>query len=90
MQDNEAMSKHFQRHALDILAALGRHPAIPFYETAVAGEIASRLSDLDINFGRDDYGNIIAHYATDTTLLPVALVAHMDHPGFEITEARGH
>ena len=40
----------------------------------------------------DPYGNLIAHYrhrpAPDQP--PIAFVAHMDHPGFEVIEVQGN
>ena len=79
-----------QQRALDILSDLGRRPAVPFHEDGPAAYILETLTDIGLSAGRDEFGNIIAHYrapgADDT---PIAFVAHMDHPGFEIVEASG-
>ena len=77
-----------QERALEILSELGRRPAAPFHEDGPAAYIVKALTDIGLSPRRDEFGNVIAHYrgpgADDT---PIAFVAHMDHPGFEIVEA---
>ena len=77
-----------QQRTLDILRELGGLPAVPFHEDGPAEYILKTLADLGLSPRRDEFGNVIAHYrgqgADDT---PIAFVAHMDHPGFEIVEA---
>ena len=82
------MNEHDQR-ALDILRELGSRPAVPFFEGPPAAYILEALHALGVRAGRDDFGNIIAHYkrTPGSDQPPIAFVAHMDHPGFEITEA---
>ena len=79
--------------ALDILAGLARNPAVPFHEWGVAEHILGVLATLDgVEYGRDDFGNIIAYYVAPSIAAlpeserepPIAFVAHMDHPGYEI------
>jgi len=42
---------------------------------------------MDVPFILDDYGNVIAKVPGSNTLEPpIAFVAHMDHPGFEVIE----
>ena len=79
------MKEHHDR-ALSILADLGSRPAAPFFEDGPAGYITEVLARLDVTTQRDTYGNIVAHYSSgsDGSQPPVAFVAHMDHPGFEI------
>lgn len=73
-----------RQQALDILAELGAQPAVAFWEAGVASAITSRLNELGLGFRVDSYGNIIAHIkGRDPNTEPLALVAHMDHPGFE-------
>ena len=81
------------RRALDILAGLARNPAVPFHEWGVAEHILGVLATLSgVEYGRDDFGNIIAHYIAPSIAAlpeserepPIAFVAHMDHPGYEI------
>ena len=79
--------------ALAILEELGNQPATSYYEAAVSRTIRRVLEEAGVSYEMDGYGNIVAHYAsTDRNAdeRPVALVAHMDHPGFEIVEVNGH
>lgn len=82
-----------EQRALDILAGLAKNPAVPFHEWAVAEQILGVLGTLDgVDFHRDDFGNIIARYTSPSIAAlpeserepPIAFVAHMDHPGYEI------
>ena len=67
---------------------MGSRPAAPFHEDGPADYILETLTDIGLSPHRDEFGNIIAHYhspgADDP---PIAFVAHMDHPGFEIVDA---
>lgn len=77
--------------ALEVLEELGNQPATSYYEAAVARVVERVLHDAHIPYETDAYGNIIAHYTptVTSTQRPVAMVAHMDHPGFEIVEVDG-
>ena len=66
---------------------------MPFHEWGVAEHILGVLATLDgVEYGRDDFGNIIARYTAPSIAAlpeserepPIAFVAHMDHPGYEI------
>ena len=75
-----------KEQALDYLSRLGSHPATAFNENGVAGVVRAILAELGLEHRRDAFGNIIAKVAgTGSTVNPLAIVAHMDHPGFEIT-----
>ncbi len=82
-----------ENRALDILRELGRRPAVPFYEDGPADYIFGALSDIGLSPFIDDFGNLIARYSnsssscSDDHSAPIAFVAHMDHPGFELVEA---
>ena len=87
------MSEYSERdwRALDILAGLGGCAAAPFYEREPARHIVGLLDGIEgVEHWRDEYGNIIAHYAAGQSgagweqRTPIAFVAHMDHPGYEI------
>ena len=84
------MSKTDER-ALDLLRELGSRPAVPFHEHGPAEYIQEVLAGIGVDARRDTYGNIIAYYrrGEDAERRPIAFVAHMDHPGFEITEVEG-
>ncbi len=78
------------RRALEILEGLGLRPATPFYEEGPAQYILAALASMGVAHSRDRYGNVVATLGEPGgDAPPVALVAHMDHPGFEIVEADG-
>ena len=86
------MNKQEQR-ALDVLAGLATNPAAPFHEWAVARHLLGWLATMDgVDYRRDEFGNIIARYTSPAIAAlpeserepPIAFVAHMDHPGYEI------
>ncbi len=81
------MDKHEQR-ALDILRELDARPAVPFFEDGPARYIVEAVERLGVEVRRDAFGNVIAHYrnSPEPSQPPIAFVAHMDHPGFEIIE----
>ncbi len=66
-------------------------PTAPFYEQMVAEKIQSYLEGYDnLTAQYDEYGNLIVKYIPPNPCknAPLVAVAHMDHPGFEITEVR--
>jgi endoglucanase len=78
--------KNIDQQALDILSELAKAPSIPFHEYVVQAKIIDILSLNSIPFSLDNYGNIIAKIEADgEPLEPIAFVAHMDHPGFEVS-----
>ncbi|MDP6550245.1 MAG: hypothetical protein QF659_09260, partial [Dehalococcoidia bacterium] len=79
-----------QQQALDFLARLAAQPAVAFHEGNVASAVGGILEEQGVGFREDVYGNIIARVSgLQPDCAPLALVAHMDHPGFEIVEANG-
>ena len=76
------------KRALDILMLLGGCPATSFHEGLVSRRIVDILDASKIDYRVDMYGNIIArvdgNLEADGESLPIAFVAHMDHPGFEV------
>ncbi len=76
--------------AIDILAALGQNPAVAFHEDPVAATVRSVLEEAGLKYETDEFGNIICRLPGNSPgETPLALVAHMDHPGFEAVEASG-
>ena len=81
----ESDLKRIHTTALAILRDLGQCPATAFNEGLVSAKLRSILKDNNIAYFQDDYGNIIAKISgTQSTHRPIAYVAHMDHPGYEI------
>ncbi|MBT98833.1 MAG: hypothetical protein CL902_09430 [Dehalococcoidia bacterium] len=74
-----------REQALDFLSRLGSNPATAFKEDGVVETVKHILTEVGLEYQVDDFGNIIAKVTgTDPTANPLAIVAHMDHPGFEI------
>ena len=84
------MNPHEVR-ALEILESLGNRPAVPFHEGGPASYLIEQARSLSVDVRVDQFGNVIAHYQgadsdSEGDQPPVAYVAHMDHPGYEIIE----
>ena len=77
--------------SLELLRGLGSCPATPFFEELPARYITEALRRAGVDYQLDEFGNIIAHVrpADESSEPPVAFVAHMDHPGFEVVEIEG-
>jgi len=76
--------------SITILKALGGAPATPFREDCCRTVISEVLNSKGIEHSQDAYGNILArNQGNSLDVPPIAFVAHMDHPGFELTEADG-
>lgn len=68
-----------------MLAELLSLPTAPFFELAVSRYVRAALSRIGVPYSMDPHGNILAHLRRGSRrLTPLALVAHMDHPGFLI------
>ena len=81
----EAYLKNIHTLALNILKDLGRCPATSFNEYQVSNKLMSILEENSIDYFQDDYGNNIAKISgTEESHRPIAYVANMDHPGYEI------
>jgi len=79
------MTDHNEQ-ALDYLSRLGSNPATAFNENGVADAVRAILDELGLEHRQDAFGNIIAKIpGADASANPLAIIAHMDHPGFEIT-----
>ncbi|MEK7216208.1 MAG: M28 family peptidase, partial [Chloroflexota bacterium] len=70
-----------------ILAKLAARPAAPLHEAGVAEVVRGALAEMGVPYALDPFGNIIAHYQGGAPRVAFALVAHMDHPGFEVARA---
>lgn len=73
---------------LAVVEALTRQPTAPFREDAVRTEIERQLRAFPhVKFERDTFGNVIARYRRGRRTGRVwALAAHMDHPGWVLTD----
>ena len=75
-------------NSLRILEAILRQPAAPFHEHRVRARIRSELEKVGIPCRLDPSGNLVARYRKGKAR-PVAFLAHMDHPGFEVLSVEG-
>src|SRR5579884_3567074 len=71
--------------ALRLLADLGDIPTAPLHERSVAEYVAQFIHDIGLPMQADPYGNLIATHRRGESARPIALVAHLDHPGLEIS-----
>lgn len=79
-----------REQALDFLYRLGQQAAVAFHEGGVAATIKAILGELGLGFRVDEFGNIIVQIRGRLPgSVPMALVAHMDHPGFEAAAVEG-
>jgi putative aminopeptidase FrvX len=80
INDSEA-SEYFE-----VLKELVSIPTASFHEEAVCARIKDYLNEYRIPYEVDKWGNIIAHYQKGASLpRPLVLMAHTDHPAFELT-----
>ena len=72
-----------EKEMLAVVAALANQPTAPFHEDAVRAEIETHLRQCrHVQFERDRFGNVIAHYRRGRRKAEWAFAAHMDHPGW--------
>ncbi len=68
---------------LAVVEALANQPTAPFHEDAVRAEIEAQLRQCPhVEFARDAFGNVLAHYRRGRRQFEWAFAAHMDHPGW--------
>ena len=65
-------------------------PTAPYHEHRVMRAIAAELASLGIATETDAYGQIHARVQRGRSARPMALLAHTDHPAFDIVEAKGN
>ncbi|MBD3243073.1 MAG: hypothetical protein GF331_20955 [Chitinivibrionales bacterium] len=72
------------------LEAVLSQPTAPLHEGYVRDAVLSRMRQLPrFTVDEDRYGNVTATYRNRTRRPPLVLMAHMDHPGFEVVETTG-
>jgi putative aminopeptidase FrvX len=70
----------------EVLKELVSIPTASFHEEAVGERIKDYLKEYRVPYEVDNWGNIIAHYCKGAELArPLVLMAHTDHPAFELT-----
>ena len=79
-----------REYALRSLAALGRLPAVSYYEHRGADYVKSACEQAGLAVTVDRWGNVLAtRPGADTDAPGLAFVAHLDHPGFEAVSYDG-
>lgn len=76
----------------DTLATVSRiasAPTAPYHEQRVMRAIAAELSQRGIEASTDRYGQVHARTRSGDAAHTLALVAHTDHPAFDVIEAVG-
>lgn len=71
-----------------ILRKILTQPTAPFHEHRVRAALCETLKRSRVPWRIDAHGNLLAHYRKGRAR-PLALTAHMDHPGFELVSVEG-
>ena len=74
---------------LAVVERIASAPTAPYHERQVIRAIESELRTLGIATNLDAYGQLHARTHRGNAAHAFALVAHTDHPAFDITSARG-
>lgn len=75
---------------LRTLEAIASQPTVPYHEHRALGAIRERLEALGIATREDRYRQLYARVTSGEAKRALVLIAHTDHPGFVVSEARGH
>jgi putative aminopeptidase FrvX len=75
---------------LRVVERIASAPTAPYHEDRAMRAIARELSALGIETDHDAYAQLHVRVHAGSPKRSLALVAHTDHPAFEITEASGH
>jgi endoglucanase len=77
--------------ALAVAEALLANPTVPLVEDLPIAHVLAVSADLGLAAERDAAGNVVVRYEGEGADLdrPLVLVAHLDHPGFAVTETVG-
>lgn len=65
-------------------------PTAPYHEFRALRAIRRELERNDVSFHEDAYGQLSTRLSRGKARRALALVAHTDHPAFEVTVADGH
>jgi len=69
---------------ISIARRLMRCPSSPFHEHAVRAEVESICEEHKLGCSSDRFGNLLVELRRGKGVRPMVLVAHLDHPGFDI------
>ncbi|MGV3757887.1 MAG: M20/M25/M40 family metallo-hydrolase [Verrucomicrobiota bacterium] len=71
---------------LNFAERLMRCATAPYFEEEVRAVAESICLEQGLDCERDNYGNLLVSYRKGGKTRPLALAAHLDHPGFEIVK----
>ena len=74
---------------LATLDAIASQPTVPYHEGRALRAIRERLASIGVDAREDRYGQLHARLSRGEAKRALVLVAHTDHPGFVVAEARG-
>ncbi|HEY6170113.1 MAG TPA: M20/M25/M40 family metallo-hydrolase [Verrucomicrobiae bacterium] len=77
------------RELCEIAGRLMRQPAAPYFEDAVRAEAMNICREHGLSHELDQNGNLIVRLQTARGVRPIALAAHLDHPGFHVQRRKG-
>ena len=91
-KNKDGFMKISQGKYYKVLKDITSIPTAPFHESSVARYIRYFADREGLQVSNDKYGNLFVVYRgpkTSDVHHPVGMVAHMDHPGFEIIGRSG-
>lgn len=74
-----------KKELLTLAERVLRIPTAPYHEHGVRVFVEDYCRGLGLAVERDKVGNVIVRYRRGAAIVPLVYVAHMDHPGFEVT-----
>src|SRR5438093_10557438 len=74
---------------LATIKAIASAPTAPYHEFRALRAIRRELERSDLQPHEDAYGQVSARVRRGHAKRALALIAHTDHPAFEVTEAHG-
>jgi putative aminopeptidase FrvX len=74
---------------VDLARAVMSIPTASYLEGGVRAYIRAFAEERGLECAEDAYGNVQVRYQRGRARRPLVLGAHMDHPGFVVTEVRG-
>ena len=65
-----------------------RVPAVPFHEHRIREIVRMICDEYQLKYTTDTFGNLLIEHKRGKLKRPMAMVAHLDHPGFEVLHKR--
>lgn len=83
------MTPHEPTALPDLLRAVLTVPTVSYLEHGVLAYVRAFAAERGLPYAEDAYGNAYVRYRRRGPRRPLVLGAHLDHPGFVVTGARG-